>query len=275
MLMCGFFFISTQILMLNYTCTEKKKTSILLLHGFCEDSRMWQYFMRGMRKKFQIVRIDLPGFGKSPLSRKMSIEEMASEVDRILEKEEIEKFIFVGHSMGGYVALEYAKHFSEKLSGLCLFHSHPFADSDEKKQNRTKAADLVKNGGAKAYVREVISSLFPPNYSKREQVQNLINRAKEYSPEAIENALLAMRDRKDNTEVLKKVDCPVQFIIGKKDTAVPAHFSREQTHLARIADIQILEDVGHMGMFEAGARTKKDLLSFIHLCEVFAGEAKG
>ena len=56
--------------------------------------------------------------------------------------------------------------------------------------------------------------------------------------------------------VLKKLNLPVLFVIGKEDSAIPYELSLKQTHLPDLADIQILEGVGHMGMIEAHKKLK-------------------
>lgn len=256
--------------MLHHTITEKKKTTILLLHGYCEDSRMWQYFMQGLREEYQILRIDLPGFGKSKIDAEVSIAQMAQRVKKVIEHLKIDKFIFVGHSMGGYVALEFAKQFPQYLQGLSLFHSHPFADDEMKKKARSISAKSVETGDKKEYVQRLITSLFAANYQNESLLNKMIVRASKYPTAGLANGQRAMRDRHDNRPVLKEINVPVQFIVGTEDSAVPEQYSKEQTHLPKIADIQILQGIGHMGMFESHKKTKNILKAFVQLCEDFS-----
>ncbi len=242
---------------------------IVFIHGFCEDSRMWDNFITNFRHH-QIIRIDLPGFGFSTLNGSCSIAQMAASVNAVLEFLEISKCMLVGHSMGGYVSLEFAKQFPDKLIGLCLFHSHPFADSEEKRKGRTKGIEFINKNGHVLYVRQLIPKLFAYDFNKGYpfEVNKLIYNASQFAPEAYINALRAMHDRSDNALVLEKIGIPVCFIIGKKDVAVDLKTSLAQTHLPDLADIHLLSDVGHMGMFEAPQRTAKILKRFFEFCEV-------
>ncbi|RMG85516.1 MAG: alpha/beta hydrolase [Bacteroidetes bacterium] len=236
--------------------------ALIFIHGFCEDSRMWDDFATAFRAPN--VRVDLPGFGGSEVPDVHTIEYMAEAVGAILDHLRIEKCLVVGHSMGGYVSLELARHHPEKMAGLCLFHSHPFADDSDKKQSRDKGIEFIRNHGHVLYVRQLIPKLFAFDFNKGYPfaVNKLIYNATQLAPEGIIAALEAMRDRPDRADVLRNLPCPVQFIIGKKDAAVPYETSLRQTLLPDLSDIRIFADIGHMGMFEATARTTLALDQF-------------
>jgi len=258
--------------MLHHTISAKKQTTVLLLHGYGEDSRMWEYFMRGLSDKYQILRIDLPGFGKSKIEGSVSIADMAEDVKIVLDKLQIKKLIFIGHSMGGYVGLEFAKKYPKMLLGFSLFHSHPFADTEEMKKARLISAKMVETSDQTAYVRRLFSILFPEGYENDNLLEKMVRRSSKYPVEGLSNGQRAMRQRVDNSEVLKQLDCPVQYIIGTADKAIPEKARREQVYLAATADIHILQGFGHMGMFEDSRRTKKIVRSFIEFCEYYVGK---
>lgn len=247
-----------------YLSGEGEQMPLVLLHGFCEDSRVWEEWMEQLPQR-PILRIDLPGFGNSGLPDDLTIEGMAEAVDFVLRQLNIEKCVLTGHSMGGYVALAFAEKHGEKLAGLCMFHSHPFADNEEKKAGRLKSVDFIKKNGHILYVRQMIPQLFAYDFSKGYQmeVNRLIHNATYYKPEAIIAALEAMRIRPDRSEVLKKIKCPVLFLIGKHDTAIPLDLSMAQVHLPEQASIHVFPTVGHMGMFSAQRETAKAFKEFL------------
>ncbi len=240
-------------------------TPIVLLHGFCEDSRMWEEWLELLPSSHSYLCIDLPGFGQSEMQSELSMETMAAAVAAVLEKEKIDKCVMVGHSMGGYASLAFAEKHGAKLAALCLFHSQPYADTEEKKASRLKSIDFIKQNGHVVYVRQLIPKLFAYDYSKGYQmeVNKLIYHATQYQEEAIIAALNAMHQRPDRSAVLKNIKCPVQFIIGKQDAAIPFKTSLAQTHLPDIADIQIYPEVGHMGMFKSPRKTAKAFRGFL------------
>ncbi len=241
---------------------------VVLLHGFCEDSRIWDEWLSFLPKNRRYILIDLPGFGQSEVIPAITMEGMAEAVMAVLNSLDIGHFVLVGHSMGGYVGLAIAEEYEAHLEALCLFHSHPFADSEEKKAARLKSAEFININGHILYARQMIPGLFAYDYSKgyQSEVNAMIHHAAAYDERGILAALEAMRSRKDRSEVLTRLQVPVQFIIGKLDQAIPFELSMKQVYLPQLADIQILPTVGHMGMFEAdqaSARAFRGFLQFV------------
>ena len=177
-------------------------------------------------------------------------------------------FIISGHSMGGYVSLSYGEKYSDNLSGLGLFHSHCFEDSAEKKGARKKSIDFVKEHGVGPYVKQVIPSLFAADFfiQNAPVISDLTEKAGSYAPGGVINALQAMHDKPDQSEILKQISVPVLFIIGKKDLVTPFDLCIEQTHYPEKASIHVLEEAGHMGMFEATGECQKILRDFVGYC---------
>ena len=246
-----------------YSC-KGKGSALVFIHGFCADSRMWDDFAP-LFPNHKFICVDLPGFGQSELQHTSSIEEMAATVFAVLKHLKIASYVLIGHSMGGYVILMMAQQNAAQLKGLCLFHSHPFADTDEKKVNRQKSIDFIHRNGHIHFVKQLIPTLFSFDFSKGYQfeVNKLIFNASKYKPEGIIAALNAMMDRPDQSETLKNLEVPVLFIIGKEDAAIPHELNLEQIHLPKQADIQILSAVGHMGMFEAKQKTNKIIRNYL------------
>ena len=243
---------------------ETEVLPILLLHGFLEDSRLWDDWLPLLPNR-RYIRIDLPGCGSSELTDDLTIESMAEVVATVVEHLKLQKFILIAHSMGGYVALAYAERWGEKLAGLCMFHSHPFADSEEKKDGRLKAIEFIHINGHVIYVRQTIPQLFIYDFSKgyQSEVNGLIHNAVQFKPEAIIASLNAMRQRPDRAEVLRNIACPVLMLIGQHDTAVPIELSMAMSHLPSRGVIHVFQTVGHMGMFSASRETAKAFREFL------------
>ena len=251
---------------INYYKRGKGK-ALVFLHGFGEDSSIWDEFTQAFSKN-KIIRIDLPGFGKSEAVENVSIEYMADAVKAVLNELKIKSCILIGHSMGGYVSLVFAKRYESTLIGLGLFHSHPFADTAEKKENRLKSIKFLEKNGHIHFVKQLIPKIFAPSFQSSNGflIDQMIHRASSYSTEGFISATHAMINRSDQSEVLKNINCPVLFIVGKKDEFISLEYSLNQTALPNIADIHILDDVGHAGMFEAKKETRKQIRNFMELC---------
>lgn len=240
---------------------------LVLLHGFCEDSSVWDDFvprLNGLR----VVRVDLPGFGGSDLPASPSMNIYADAVLAVLDKISIEKCVLVGHSMGGYAALEFAEKHPERLAGLGLFHSHPFEDSAERKEARQRGIEMLQSGKRDLYVAQLFPGLFAESFAKANPnlINALIDNGKRQSSEGIIAALESMIARKNHEETLRSLACPALFLLGEKDTIILPEQAMKATILPNIADAQVLEDVGHMGMFEAKEKSAEIVRSFWEFC---------
>jgi pimeloyl-ACP methyl ester carboxylesterase len=241
---------------------------IVLLHGFTESQKIWKNFASKLSKKYRVITMDLPGHGKSEcLGAVHSMELMAEALNALLKKLRTGKCLLAGHSMGGYVAQAFAELYPGKLRGLCLFHSHCFADNTAERENRNRTIGIVGQDKF-SYVAQFIPSLFPVEGHKKhaKAIKGLIQQAAKMDSDGVIAALEGMKNRKDQSELLKTLKLPVLFILGLKDTRVPAARIQEMISLPAVSRILLLRDCGHMGYIEAPEETFSALSSFARLC---------
>jgi pimeloyl-ACP methyl ester carboxylesterase len=241
----------------------------MLIHGFAEDSGIWDGIASRLKTTFRLLIPDLPGSGRSPLPQgETSIDTLAAWCVSLLEKENIDRCVFIGHSMGGYITLAIAEHYPEKVLAFGFFHSTAYADSEEKRANRRKSIDFLRQNGTAPYIRQSTPNLFTAatREARPELIEEMIRNYSGFQAEALSAYLEAMARRPDRTSVLRDANCPVLFIIGKNDNVVPLTQSLEQSHLPRLCHIHILPAAGHMGMLEdpdTGADRIKSFLDFV------------
>lgn len=239
--------------------------ALFFLHGFCEDQSMWTNIAsQAPERGFTFISLDLPGFGHSDTIEDCSIEEMARLVNAFCEAQQLTSISLLGHSMGGYIALAFAEKYAFRLSSLGIIHSHPYEDGPEKKEARKKSIEFVEKNGTPPYVRQLIPKLFPPDYAQLhpQLVEPLINKAIKYQPKGIINALEAMKNRPERTDILRSIKVPVLFVVGELDDLEPTEKLIDQTHLPEIASIHILKNFGHMGIFEAPEKSSQIIFDF-------------
>ncbi len=250
---------------IHYTI-EGSGNPVVLLHGFLEDMTMWDEFAAQLQAHYTVVRIDLLGHGKTQSQGKeYTMEDQASLVNSVLEKEQLTNVVMVGHSMGGYITLAFAEQYPEKVKGFSLFFSSAAADSSEKKEQRARAAELVQTQ-RKSFIHAAIPNLFhePEKESLQPLVMKTRNMAEKISSENIAAALYGMRSRKDRTHILQN-DTPKQLMIGAFDGALDLSSLQEQIAQANHLE-SITFKVGHMGHYEAPEETFNALKNFIERC---------
>lgn len=248
-----------------YTKVGKGET-VVLLHGFGEDRSIWDEQIPVLKKKFELIIPDLPGSGKSDLIAKegVSIEDYANCLFDILKNEGINRCILMGHSLGGYITLAFARLYGSMLIGYGLIHSTAFCDSEEKKETRRKGIKFIEEHGAGHFLKSTIANLFS-NKSKTEKsdlIVRLTDKGYDFSNQALIQYYNAMINRQDSTETLKKAGMPVLFIIGTDDIPVPMNDVLRQVHLPNTTFIHILPEVGHMSMVENPERLSQYLSTF-------------
>ncbi len=243
---------------------------VVLLHGFGEDSHIWDLQAAFLEEHCQLIIPDIPGSGLSPALQetppgKVSIDDYADCIHALLEHENIEQCIMLGHSMGGYITLAFAEKYASRLNKFGLIHATAFADSEEKKLNRTRGIELMQLYGGQQFLRTTIPNLFSAAFKKTspQSVEALITAASSFSTPALQQYYEAMKNRPDRTWVLQSNLLPVLFVIGTEDVAAPLSDVIRQTHLPLKSYIHVLKGVGHMGMWEATEELNTALLAFI------------
>jgi len=223
--------------------------SLLLIHGFPMNSQVWDEFRIPLSKHFNVITIDLPGFGvSSSLKEGFSIDDVAENVIGWLEKKRINNCVVIGHSLGGYVALAMARRKPEMLAGVGLFHSTAQPDSDERKASRLKVVEFIDRNGVLAFT----SNFIPPLFANQEHpaIEKVRSIAIKSASDTVKGYTLAMRNRPSTTDVLEIFDKPILFLAGSKDAGIPVESVLEQASMCQRPDVQVLEGVAHMGMFE-------------------------
>jgi pimeloyl-ACP methyl ester carboxylesterase len=228
-------------------------SAVMLVHGFTEDRRIWDPLLAGIENKYHWIIPDIPGSGGSAYNSSLNcISDFAEFIVAILENENIQELVLIGHSMGGYISLAFAEKYPEKIRALGLFHSSSYPDPEEKKESRDKNIRFIQNHDSPLFVAQSIPGLFSDFFKAEhpEEISKLIDRYANFKRESLVQYLNAMKNRPATTAVLEAITKPVLFIMGQEDKAVPVKDSLEQCHLPRISYIHILTRTAHMGMIE-------------------------
>ncbi|MDB5232617.1 MAG: alpha/beta hydrolase [Chitinophagaceae bacterium] len=242
-------------------------TPVVLLHGFGEDSEIWNEQVKALQPFYRIILPDLPGSGHSPVPDKtqITIEDYADLINAILMREEIQDCIMLGHSMGGYITLAFAEKYPCKLKAFGLIHSSAFADNAEKKEIRQKGIEHIEQYGSYSFLKTSIPNLFS-NKTKAvspKLIEALIEKSHSFSKEALIQYYQAMIGRPDRTGVLKSSERPVLFILGPEDVAAPMKDMLQQVQLPNQSFVFIIEETGHMSMIEKPGELNIHLSEFI------------
>jgi pimeloyl-ACP methyl ester carboxylesterase len=247
-----------------------EKRALVLLHGFGEDARVWALITPALQNNFRVLAPDLPGSGAWQTdAATLTMESMADAIHDWLKKESVEQCTMIGHSMGGYVALAFAEKYPQQLNGLGLFHSTAYADSEEKIAVRQKGIEFMETHGGAAFLKTTTPNLFGAAFktTEPEAVDAFINDMQYFSATTLIAYYRAMMARPNRSAVLQTLHCPVLFIIGDEDKAVPPADSLQQSILPAVSMICLLRATAHMGMMEDAPAVIGAVLEFMELVE--------
>lgn len=239
---------------------------LVLLHGFTENLHMWDALIPHLSEMSSVIRLDLPGHGKSAFPEHITnIKHLAEWLKSFLAKLNITKCFLAGHSLGGYIALATAKYYPEILEGICLIHSTPAADTPEKKENREKSIQFIQQNGGSGFIKTLIPSLFSRAFSEKypEIVHASLNRALATSDATLTRYLEIMMNRPSSEAWLSESPVPVTAILGANDPLIACDITAALVDNAPVSHIHILHQSAHMGMLEEPATLGQSLCMFM------------
>lgn len=235
-----------------YVKTIGSGKPLVFLHGFLEDHTIWNAIYPDLvNEGFMCILIDLPCHGLARFEgEKCGMDQMAASVFNYLKLEKITNPFVFGHSMGGYVGLELMRLMPVRLT---LIHSNFWADSETKKEDRNRVIEIVKKN-KNHFLNEAIPNLFAPvnREFRREEIQNLVEKAARIPSSEIAAATAGLRDRKPAHDLmnLHKI-----FIIhGVSDPIIPTGIlEAEIAKLSLKPEVMEIDNCGHMGFVEQPA----------------------
>ena len=240
-----------------------KGNAVVLLHGFLENKTMWQDLVPELSKKHRVITLDLLGHGETECFGYVhSMEENADVVQAVLSKLRIRKGVFIGHSMGGYVALAYAELYPEKVRGLVLLNSTSKADSEERKANRDRAIKAVKKDYT-TFIRLSIANLFSPDNRERfiDEIEKVKIEALKTPLQGVVASLEGMKIRKDREVLLHLTPYLKMLILGKKDPVLIYETALEQIEDTAVKLVTFPD--GHMSHIENREELNDVLIEFL------------
>ena len=242
---------------------QGKGSVVVLLHGFLEDSSMWQNVALELVKKNRVITIDLLGHGKTGcLGYVHKMEDMAAAVYAVLRHLKLKKYVFIGHSMGGYVALAFAKLYPDSIKGLCLLNSTYQEDDKDRKQLRARANKMVQSN-YENMVRMSFANLFSAE-SKLKHIE-AYNSALEVALKTPVQGYMAanegMRLREDSSIFFAEAPFKKIVLLGEKDTILNTEDMLLFTDKHNI-ETHVFSQ-GHMSHIENMKAVNEKLLFFI------------
>lgn len=234
------------------------RPTLLLLHAFPFDARMWDHVLPRLEADGRPVLA--PTLPTAPVRRTMA--EWAEDVLMLTEG----PIVPVGVSMGGYLAFELWRREPHRIPALVLCDTRASAEPDEGKVGRERTIATIREGGAEALWRSMEPRVLSPSAAAevRDRARRL---ALDRDSEELIAAVGAIRDRPDSTETAATVSVPALVVVGEDDAMVSLADATALADSLPAGRLRAVPQAGHVPPLE---RPK----SFVAIVSAFLEEVK-
>lgn len=229
--------------MLHYT---RKGTGeiLVLVHGFLGAKEIFDDVIEDFTTRYDVIAVDLPGHGLSKLEKESySVYDYAKAVADVLQHEAVTEATWLGHSLGGYIALAALEGEIAPIKRVILAYSSDLSDTEEQREKRTKQQQQIPEIGVESFVDQLIGAFFSDN-AKEEKINFARQIAYRASEEGLIAALESMKSRPNQHHFVEQTSTPIFVIQGSKDKVVKPIDTKNQKVRTNITNS------GHLGMLE-------------------------
>ncbi len=247
--------------------SEGEGPPVVLLHAFPLDRGMWAGQVAALSGRYRVHAIDAFGFGGCELpAGGWGVESMADAVAGWIVAQKIPTPLVVcGLSMGGYVALAFARRHANHVKALVLADTRAEPDSDEARAGRDAAIEAVEAHGSVAQVEAMLPKVLgATSHADRPGVVSEFRRTGlSQDKAAVVAGLIALRDRPDARPGLAAIDVPTLVLVGDEDTLTPPSAAEALVAGIRGAKLVVLPGAGHLSNLETPDAFNAAVLDFL------------
>ena len=230
-------------------------TPLVLVHAFPLSREMWKQQVTGLADTCRVLTPDVFGFGESGLpANGWTVDSLADALADWLTGIGVPgPVVFGGLSMGGYVALAFARRHPDRVMGLILADTRADADTAEAKANRDKSIAFVEANSAAAQVDQMLPKMVSEaTRQTRPEVVNAVRAmgAAQTVPGVVAG-LRALRDRPDSTHSLASFRFPVLVVVGSDDALTPPALAHAMEEQLPDVTLESIPSAGHLSNLEA------------------------
>ncbi|SDB91731.1 alpha/beta fold hydrolase [Shouchella lonarensis] len=243
---------------------------VVLIHGFLASVDSYRRLVPILRKKYDVVVFDLPGFGRSSKRRAKvySFSEYAAVVHQLVIRLHLGSVTVVGHSMGGQVALKFAQRYPEDVSRVILLCSSGYLKCVKRPVRLASylpfSAQLLKwlvhKQTIKPLLQEVVYRKSCLTVEKMQAFERSLNENVFYK------SLLYLAQQREGdmaTEVLQTITHPVLVIAAEQDRLIPLSTGKRLHQDLPESTFKLIRKCGHLLPEERPKEVAKAIDQFI------------
>jgi 3-oxoadipate enol-lactonase len=242
---------------------------LLFVHGFPLDHTMWDNQIKILSVSNRVIAPDLRGFGHSGVTDTIvTMAQFADDLAALLDYLSIrEPIVLCGLSMGGYIAFEFWRRYTDRLCGLILCDTRAANDTPEASIARLALAERVLNEGTHFVAELMIPKIFAPItlHKQRDLIETIRQTIYRTDRRGIASASHGMAQRTDFTAELPRIACPTLVMVGENDLVSTVDEMQGIAQAIPHAQISIVENAAHMSPLEQPHSANAAIESFLRL----------
>jgi 3-oxoadipate enol-lactonase len=243
-----------------------KGPDLVLLHPFPVNHNIWDPIAERLATRYRVILPDLRGHGDSETGEgPATMAKHAADVLRICADAGVERAVFCGNSIGGYVMFELWRQHGERVRAMVLCGTKAGADDAEARSNRLKVAEAVEREGPEQFIEGMLLKVL--GESTRRNRPDLVDRARNMMRKMTVAGIAAvqrgMAERPDSTPTLATINVPALVIVGDEDLATPRPEAEIIAHGIRRSRLTVVAGAGHYVPLERSEEVHRLLQEFM------------
>jgi pimeloyl-ACP methyl ester carboxylesterase len=228
---------------------------VLLVHGWGDSLSSFYEIQRSLSKEYDVIAVDLPGFGQSSQPPKpWTLNDYSKCLEELLIKLKVQTYALIGHSNGGAILITGLANNNLSANKLILLASAGIRDTDKTKKQALKV--VAKSGKA-------ITSVLPSSMKKniRQKFYGRIGSDLLISPGMEETFKLVVGQDVQNDAT--KLDIPTLLIYGKNDQSTPVDYGKLLSSKIKGSQLKILDNAEHFVHTDQPHQVEKLIKEFL------------
>lgn len=241
--------------------------TLVLLHAFPLSKAMWRAQVDDLCREWKVIAPNARGVEESsPFAGAPSLEQSAHDLAELLEEMRIAEPIHLcGLSMGGYVALAFARLYPQRLASLILCDTRASADDEAARAKRDETIEFCRTHSAEEIIERQLPTLL--GTTTRATRLNVVKKVKDIArgldPQSLALCVEAMRDREDSTALLSQIEVPTLVLCGDEDVLTSCEEAKAMAVQIRNAIFHVIHQAGHLSNLENPAEWNKVVKTFL------------
>jgi len=226
---------------------------VVLLHPFPCCNEFWLPVANSLADRYRVILPDLSGMGltslgSAPLTMRMHAEHIAVLCNEL----KLEKAIFGGCSIGGYILFEFWRSYRARVRALMLCNTKAPADSTEAAANRNRSKLNIQQNGSKQFC-DFMVTVCTGEYTQRNRPDTVVAASHSMRHSTVEGLVANMDclgSRQDSLPTLSTINVSCLVIAGDEDKLSSTGDAKAMNDGIRGSQLMTIPETGHYSPFE-------------------------